>query len=156
VSFYFHDITLLFVAKLCIATACGAAFGLERQLRGKPFGVRTCILICVGTMLFVSLGQIFAGDNVDPTRVLGQIITGIGFIGAGAILSRDGHVKGMTSAAVVWLIAGIGGAIGLGRFGIAFATTIFGVVILFLCQKIEHAVKALQRGVHNQDLDSGE
>ncbi|MEZ4741425.1 MAG: MgtC/SapB family protein [Bdellovibrionota bacterium] len=153
---FMQDVSSLFTAQLFLAAFCGMAFGLERQLRGKPFGVRTCILICVGTMLFVSLGGGFSGEGVDSSRVLGQVITGIGFIGAGAILSRNGHVKGITSAAVVWLIAGVGASIGLGRFGTAIVTTAFGVTTLFLCQKIEKGFKSMQRGVHKQEIEADE
>ncbi|MGE0172740.1 MAG: MgtC/SapB family protein [Oligoflexales bacterium] len=155
---YFSDVTDLFLIQLCIAAICGFAFGLERQLRGKPFGVRTCILICAGTMLFVTLGQQLAGAGTDPTRVLGQVITGIGFIGAGVILARDGYVKGITSSAVVWILAGVGAAVGLQRFGTALITTGFGVTTLFICQRLETAIKALQRGVHkhhDHDNDHG-
>jgi putative Mg2+ transporter-C (MgtC) family protein len=86
----------------------GAIVGFERQLSGKPIGIRTSILICISTYAFAT----FSGINHEPTldlRVIGQIIiTGIGFLGAGVILTRDGIVIGVTSAACIWILAAIG------------------------------------------------
>ena len=76
----------VFWLRLGTAILCGGIIGLERQLRGKAAGIRTSILICLGTELFVTLGASFGGDRVDPTRVLGQVVTGIGFLGGGVIL----------------------------------------------------------------------
>src|SRR5688500_4008597 len=81
------------------AIACGGIIGLERQLRGKPAGIRTCTLICLGTHFFVLLGSTFASEDADPTRVLAQVVSGIGFLGAGVILTREGLLVGVTSAA---------------------------------------------------------
>src|SRR5918992_3632699 len=103
-----------FWLRLGTAIFCGGIIGLERQLRGKAAGMRTSILICLGTELFVGLGASFAGDRVDPTRVLGQVVTGIGFLGGGVILSRGGALVGGTSAAVIWVLAALGSLIGLG------------------------------------------
>ena len=93
---------------ICTAILCGLIIGLERQLSDKPAGIRTSILICLGTYVFVSAIQLVQGSDIDPTRIIGQIITGIGFIGAGVILTRGGIVIGITSASVIWLLAGIG------------------------------------------------
>src|SRR4029450_5383865 len=101
--------------RLGTAILCGGIIGLERQLRGKAAGIRTSILICLGTELFVTLGASFGGERVDPTRVLGQVVTGIGFLGGGVILAREGLVVGVTSAAVIWVLAAPGALIGLGH-----------------------------------------
>lgn len=93
-----------------IATAvlCGAIIGLERQLRGKPVGTRTAALITLGTYLFLATAFNLEGTVVDPSRVVGQVITGIGFPGAGVMLAKDGAVVGVTSAATIWVLASRG------------------------------------------------
>ncbi len=111
--------TLLFPLQsegICTAILCGLIIGLERQLSEKPAGIRTSILIRLGTYVFVSAIQLVQGSDIDPTRIIGQVITGIGFIGAGVILTRGGIVIGITSASVIWLQAGIGVLIGLERY----------------------------------------
>jgi putative Mg2+ transporter-C (MgtC) family protein len=139
-----------FWLRIAVAVLCGGLIGLERQLRGKPAGIRTSMLVCLGTALFVRLGieMQVAGPGVDPTRVLGQVVTGIGFLGAGVILTREGIVIGVTSAAVIWMLAGIGAAIGLDRHAEAVAITLVVVLVLVGVQLLEHAFRALRRGVH--------
>jgi putative Mg2+ transporter-C (MgtC) family protein len=80
----------MFWSPLGVAILCGTLIGLERQLRGKAVGIRTSILICVATEMFVRLGAILGGEHTDPTRILGQVVTGVGFLGAGVILAREG------------------------------------------------------------------
>ncbi|MCW4631314.1 MgtC/SapB family protein [Marinomonas rhodophyticola] len=84
------------------AIFCGAIVGLERQLRGKPVGIRTSALIVLGTYVFITSSMLVAVDITDPSRIIGQVITGIGFLGAGVMLSKDGSVIGVTSAATIW------------------------------------------------------
>lgn len=119
-----------FWQQLGTALACGGAIGTERQLRGKAAGVRTSILICVGTELFVSIGNSFPGTTIDPTRVLGQVITGIGFLGAGVILAKDNKILGVTSASVIWLLAALGGLIGFGHLAISYVITLVTIGVL--------------------------
>lgn len=135
-------------SRVAMALLCGGMIGLERQLRGKPAGMRTSSLICMGTAMFIYLGHALGGPAGDPSRVLGQVVTGIGFLGAGVILTRDGVVLGVTSAAVVWMLAAVGAAIGFGRFGSALAMSLVTVAILVGVQWLEHAFAALRRGVH--------
>jgi putative Mg2+ transporter-C (MgtC) family protein len=137
-----------FWVRIGAAALCGGALGLERQLRGKPAGIRTSILICIGTMLFVTLGASYASEYVDPTRVLGQVVTGIGFLGAGVILTREGLVVGITSASVIWMLAAIGAAIGMGF--VLPAAAIVGVTLLILLgvERLEATFRSLRRGVH--------
>src|SRR5688500_4350974 len=97
-----------FWRRLGPAVLCGGHIGLERQIRGNAAGIRTSILICVGTQFFVALGASFGGARVDPTRVLGQVVTGIGFLGGGVILARGPNVVGVASSAVIWVLAAIG------------------------------------------------
>ncbi len=135
--------------------ACGGAIGLERQVRGKPAGMRTSVLVCLGTVFFVQLGAALGGPN-DPTRVLGQVVTGIGFLGAGVILSRDGIVVGVTSASVVWLLAAIGAAIGLGYLPAAFAVTVVALLVLVGMEYLERSFNWLRQGVHSRIGRDGE
>jgi putative Mg2+ transporter-C (MgtC) family protein len=99
-----------------LAVICGGAVGLERELRGKAAGLRTNILICIGATLFTQLSiQIpTEGGGGDPGRLAAQIVTGVGFIGAGTILHSRGAVTGLTSAATIWVVAAIGVALGAG------------------------------------------
>lgn len=131
------------------AVLCGGVVGLERQLRGKPAGIRTSILICMGTQFFVQLGASFAGEHADPTRVLGQVVTGIGFLGGGVILAREGLVLGVTSAAVIWVLAAIGAIIGLGHLDAGIALAFVTVAILVGVERLEATFHHLRRGVHS-------
>jgi putative Mg2+ transporter-C (MgtC) family protein len=97
-----------------LAVVCGGAVGMERELRGKAAGLRTNILICVGATLFTQLSIDLAGARGDPGRLAAQIVTGVGFIGAGTILHSRGAVTGLTSAATIWVVAAIGVALGAG------------------------------------------
>jgi putative Mg2+ transporter-C (MgtC) family protein len=135
-------------ARVGMALLCGGIVGLERQLRGKPAGMRTSSLICLGTAMFIYLGAGMPAPGGDPTRVLGQVVTGIGFLGAGVIMTRNGLVTGVTSAAVVWLLAAVGSAIGVGRFGAALAMSVVTVGVLVGVERLERAYSALRRGVH--------
>jgi len=133
-----------FWQQLGTAVACGGAIGTERQLRGKAAGLRTSILICVGTEIFVALGSSFPGI-ADPTRVLGQVITGIGFLGAGVILARDNRILGVTSAAVIWLLASLGALIGFGHLATAFVITLVALMVLIGIGVLEAAWTRFRR-----------
>ena len=140
--------TIDFWIRICATILCGGIIGLERQLRGKPAGIRTSILICLGTQVFIFLGLTLQDKNGDAARVLGQVITGIGFIGAGVIMGKKNIVKGVTSAAIIWVLAGIGSAIGLGYIGIAVALTLVTVGVLIGVEMLESSFRKLRRGVH--------
>ena len=137
--------TTLFWLHLGTALLCGGIIGLERQLRGKAAGVRTSILICLGTALFVALGASAAPERSDPTRVLGQVVTGIGFLGAGVILTREGRLLGVTTAAVIWVLAAIGCLIGMGDFAAAIVITLVTLAVLLGVEALETFV-ARRRG----------
>ena len=138
-----------------VAVLCGAIVGLERQVRGKPAGVRTSILICLGTAVFIRLGASLAGPMADPARVLGQLVTGVGFLGAGVMFSREGTVVGVTTAAVVWVLAATGAAIGFGLYAGALALALVTVVILVGIELLESSVRWLARGVHGREESDG-
>jgi len=97
-----------------LSVLCGGAVGLEREVRGKAAGLRTNILICVGATLFTQLSIEIPSGGGDPGRIAAQIVTGVGFIGAGTILHSRGSVTGLTSAATIWVVAAIGVALGSG------------------------------------------
>src|SRR5207249_8849502 len=107
---------LQLLLQLGLAVLLGGAIGLEREFAGKPAGLRTNILICVGSVLYTKLSMTMGGPTSDPTRVAAQIVTGVGFIGAGTILHARGAVVGLTSAATIWVVAAIGVALGAGHY----------------------------------------
>lgn len=128
--------------RLVVAAFLGGLIGLEREHHGKEAGFRTHALVCLGSalMMVVSL-QIFelykdSGTNIDPARIAAQVVSGIGFLGAGAIIrypqSSRGGIKGLTTAAGIWAAAGIGLASGLGQYRPAILTTILTLVILII------------------------
>lgn len=136
--------------KLLLAFGCGAAIGLERELSDKPAGLRTNMLICVGstliTMMSIHMALTYASRQIniaDPGRIAAQIVSGIGFLGAGAIIQARGSVHGLTTAATIWVMAGIGIAIGSGAYAPAVATTLILLGILYALRWVE--VMLLQR-----------
>ena len=142
-----------FWMRLGTAILCGGIVGLERQLRGKAAGIRTSILICLGTQLFVALGASFAGTRVDPTRVLAQVVTGIGFLGGGVILAREGAIIGVTSAAVIRVLAALGSLIGLGHLLAAIVLTLVTVGLLTGVELLESMFRRLREGATERELD---
>ena len=141
-----------------VAILCGAIVGFERQLRGKAIGIRTSILICLATQVFIRLSAELAvtGAVYDPTRVMGQIVTGVGFLGAGVIISKGGAVTGVTSAAVVWMLAAIGSTIGVGRALEALFLSIVMVFVLIGVRRLEQAFKSLAGGSDEPDAVDSE
>ncbi len=114
-----------------LATLLGAAIGLERQLSGKPAGLRTNLLICLGAAMFTIISREMAvGGEMSLTRIAAQVVSGVGFLGAGAIIQDRGGVHGLTTAATIWLVASIGMACG-GRF-YKLALIASGIAVLAL------------------------
>jgi putative Mg2+ transporter-C (MgtC) family protein len=126
---------------LLLAVTLGGAIGLEREIRGKAAGLRTNILICVGAALFTRLSTEMAGADGDPARIAAQIVTGVGFIGAGTILHSRGHVSGLTSAATIWLVAAIGVAVGSGALLEATGTTLVVFLVLAVLGWLEERLR---------------
>lgn len=117
--------------KMLVATIAGGAIGLEREIRGKPAGLRTNILICIGSALLMDLSMRIAANHAgDPGRIAAQVVTGIGFLGAGTILHTRGTVSGLTSAATIWVVAAIGLTVGAGLVFEALAATITVMFVL--------------------------
>lgn len=118
-------------AKLLVAILAGGAIGLQRELRHKPAGLRTNILICIGSALLMDLSiRLALPHNADPGRIAAQVVTGIGFIGAGTIMQTRGTITGLTSAATIWVVAAIGLTAGAGFLFQALATTITVMIVL--------------------------
>ena len=126
-----------FVWRLLLSAGLGAVIGLEREYRRKPAGLRTNILIAIGSALFTILSLSMTTGIGDTSRVAGQIVTGIGFLGGGAILRNRDTVHGMTTAATIWVNAAIGVASGVGQYGLATATTAPPLVVLVVLPPIE-------------------
>ncbi|HET8568680.1 MAG TPA: MgtC/SapB family protein, partial [Candidatus Limnocylindria bacterium] len=108
----------------------GAGVGLERELHQRPAGFRTHALVALGAAMFTVVSREMAGPNADPTRIAAQIVTGIGFLGAGAIIRHGLAVRGLTTAASLWIVAAIGMAVGAGYFSAAMIAT--GIVLVGL------------------------
>jgi putative Mg2+ transporter-C (MgtC) family protein len=125
------------VWRLLLAAGLGAAIGLEREYRQKPAGLRTNILIAVGSALFTILSLEATRNVGDPSRVAGQIVTGIGFLGGGAIMRNRNTVHGMTTAATIWVNAAIGVGAGMGQYSLAAFTAALTLVVLVLLPPIE-------------------
>lgn len=126
--------------QVVLATLLGGAIGLERELSGKPAGLRTNILICVGATLFTVLSFKLSLGRGDPARVAAQILPGVGFIGAGTILHARGSITGLTSAATIWVVAAIGMALGSGAYTDAIGTTVLVMLILWGLGNIEKMI----------------
>lgn len=128
----------------------GLLIGIERQTRGKPVGIRTSILIISGTYFFIAMGVSLSTNTLDQARVLGQIITGVGFLGAGVMMTQDGKIHGVTSAAVIWVLASLGLMIGLGYLVQSVVITVLTLSILLGVDKVENSFQSLRRGVHQK------
>lgn len=133
-------------ARLAVAAALGGVIGLDRELRDHDAGLRTHALVALGACLFTIVsaygwsewaqaGGVF---RVDPGRVAAQVVTGVGFLGAGAIIVRGASVRGLTTAAAVWLVAAIGVAVAIGMYGEAAGATVLGLVSLRIVKLVEN------------------
>lgn len=131
---YELSIILPVVIKILVSTICGAIVGYERELKNKSAGLRTIILICVGSCLFTLASFMAAKYTGDPTRILSTIVTGIGFLGGGVIMQHEDKLIGITTAAFIWVVSAIGILCGMGfviipiilTFGLVLMSTILG------------------------------
>jgi putative Mg2+ transporter-C (MgtC) family protein len=135
------------VSRLLTAALLGAILGFEREARQKSAGLRTNILIAVGSALFTLMSYELAADvaGADPGRLAAQIVTGIGFLGAGAILRTDAGIYGLTTAATVWVNAAVGVAVGGGEYHLAFIATGVTVGVLLLLNPLERVIRRFAR-----------
>ena len=143
-SLFAEAMQLELLLKLGLATLLGGVIGLERELSGKPAGLRTNILICIGATLFtvtsIHMLPLGGARGVDASRIPAQIVSGVGFIGAGAILHARGSVTGLTSAATIWVVAAIGVALGAGAYVEGVGTALLVMLVLWGLRSVERLV----------------
>lgn len=149
--------------RLLLAAALGGVVGLEREWSGKPAGFRTNLLICVGAALLTELSMAVArtadpGMAADPARIAAQIVSGIGFLGAGTIIQSRGSVMGLTTAATLWVVAAVGMAVGAHAYTEAVGATALVVLALLLLGRLEpylsHHVEHTVRVTMDQSVDA--
>jgi putative Mg2+ transporter-C (MgtC) family protein len=129
--------------QITLAAVLGGIIGIEREWRGRPAGFRTNILIALGSCLFTILsieGFPVKGNAQDTARIAAQVVSGVGFLGAGALLQTRNKTKGMTTAATIWLVAAIGMAVGTGAYFLAVFTTVLTAVVLQLLRPVSKLV----------------
>ncbi len=136
----FLNLDFLDIIKLMLAILVGGVIGTERKYRDKAAGLRTMIFICVGATLFTIYSIKMGGTSVDRTRIAANIVSGVGFLGAGAIIRDAGRVKGMTTAATVWIVAALGMGIGAGEFMFSMVTILIILVMLVILHPVERLV----------------
>jgi putative Mg2+ transporter-C (MgtC) family protein len=149
---WIETLELSLLGRLALATVLGGLIGLERELAGKPAGLRTNMLICVGAALLMDVSRSVAAASetgmADPARIAAQVVSGIGFIGAGTILVARGNVVGLTTAATLWVVAAIGLAVGSDAYVAAIGATILVAVTLLILGWIEDFLFERRREVH--------
>lgn len=132
------DVELQLAGRLAVGLVLGAVIGLEREFHRQPAGFRTHSLVALGAALFTIVSAYgFVGSSVDPTRIAAQIVSGIGFIGAGTILQYRGNIRGLTTAASLWSVAAVGMAAGAGLLAMAAIGTALILVVLYLLDRVE-------------------
>jgi putative Mg2+ transporter-C (MgtC) family protein len=141
------------LGRLALAVLLGGIVGVERELSGKPAGLRTNILICLGSALLMDLSiniGLVAGDarTADPARIAAQVVTGVGFLGAGTIMQARGEVVGLTTAATIWVVAAIGLAVGAGRRAEAVAAALLVTLVLTALGWLERWMLSFRRVVN--------
>lgn len=139
-----NQIPLEIFAQLALATLLGAFIGIERELARKTAGMRTFALVALGSCLFTILPQIaflnFGGTSYDPSRIASQVVVGVGFLGAGLIVFHQSRVRGLTTAAGLWVSAAIGMAVAYKLYAIAIFATFITIFILVFLWLIEHKI----------------
>lgn len=150
------------IIRLSLSILLCGLIGLERKIYKKPAGFRTNVLVGMGaTLLMIIAINILTeyndGNTVDITRLAGQIVTGIGFLGAGAIIQGGGSVHGLTTAASIWVVAAIGMAVGLGFYIEASIATVLTLVVLVILGRVEHKFESYvdhnhEKNNHNEDI----
>ncbi len=137
--------------RLVLAVLLGGLVGFERETHNRPAGFRTHILVCVGSALIMMLSAYgfteMSGGNieVDPSRIAAQVVTGIGFLGAGTILQHRGSIRGLTTAASIWVVSGIGLAVGIGFYFGAVMATFVALISLLLLGRVDRALLSQRR-----------
>ena len=152
---FFHQYSGFFI-KILVAVVCGGIIGLEREVSGKAAGLRTNILICMGATIYMVVSDLVPkmyGVPADPGRIAAQVVTGIGFIGAGSIIRSGVSVAGLTTAATIWIVAAIGLVIGIGFPFLAILFTLVVVMVLVGLRKVETKYHLGDRANHQNEED---
>ncbi|AXM95080.1 MgtC/SapB family protein [Pseudomonas plecoglossicida] len=146
--------------RLLMAAVLGAVLGFEREHKGKSAGVRTHMLVSMGAALFVLAPSMAGADEQALSRVIQGIVAGIGFLGAGTILKGNGqntsHVKGLTTAAGLWMTAAIGTAAGMGREATALISTLLALLVLATMPIVVDKVEGEDQGKRKEEEEGGE
>jgi len=129
------------IFSIVLAVVLGAIIGLEREFSGKAAGLRTNVLICLGAAVFTIISKRMAGENDSLTRIAAQIVTGVGFLGAGAIIQDRGGVYGLTTAATIWFVASLGMACGAGFYGLAVVLTFLAIFVLIGLRQVQKSLR---------------
>jgi putative Mg2+ transporter-C (MgtC) family protein len=136
------EVELIDIMAVILAAILGGIIGIEREFRRKAAGLRTNVLICIGAAVFTVISRKMGGTSEQSiTRIAAQVVTGVGFLGAGAIVRDRAGVLGLTTAATIWLVASIGMACGAGFFKLATVTTVLAILVLIGLSKIETFIK---------------
>lgn len=135
-----QEYALIGMAQIALSAILGGAIGLERELSGRDAGFRTIMLVCIGSTLFTILSihgfPLGGSASQDTARIAAQIVSGVGFLGAGALFQNQRHTKGLTTAASIWLVSAIGMAVGTGGYIIAIFTTVVALLALHFLQPV--------------------
>lgn len=132
----FDSFNLEYIIQLLLAITLGGVIGFEREIKHRPAGLRTHMLVNLGAAIFTIISISFA---IDPVRIAAAIVTGIGFLGAGSIISTRGQMHGITTAATLWIVASIGLCVGVGQYWIAIIGTALVFIILQI-KKVEEKI----------------
>jgi len=130
----------LYLIRFAVSIIVGGLIGLERELEHKPAGLRTMILVCLGSTVFMLIGLELGALGSDLGRIVAGVITGVGFLGAGAVIRAGGDVHGLTTAATIWLASGLGLAVGAGYYLLVIIATVLALAVLRILGVVEHAL----------------
>ena len=140
------EVLKFFIPRVLLAVVCGGLIGFEREMKNKPAGIKTNMLICVGASLYTAISILVSaslaesGHFGDPARIAAQIVSGIGFLGGGTIIQSRGTISGLTTAATIWVVSAIGVCIGMGYFNVALFASILVIVVLVMTTAFEDRV----------------
>jgi len=143
------------VLGIVLAVLLGAVVGAEREISGKAAGLRTNVLICLGAAVFTIISRRMAGEGDSLTRIAAQVVTGVGFLGAGAIIQDRGGIHGLTTAATIWLVASIGMACGAHLYLLAAAAAVIAVVVLFGLARLARFIEKGESKQPRQGCENG-
>jgi len=134
------------IFSVILAVVLGTAIGLEREIRGKAAGLRTNVLICLGAAVFTIISkEMAAGAGDSLTRIAAGVVTGVGFLGAGAVIRDRGGIHGLTTAATIWLVASIGMACGAGFYKLAIISALTAIVVLIGLAQLERPLERYRK-----------